>query len=97
MKTNKKVILQLSYPADEVGNKLFLEEELYKKRINPYQDEFMLEEFRKLFPTTIHQFTNIDYIDYYQDIIGPNGQIILSNNPNAIFKIYQRYFSSQCS
>lgn len=86
VKTNKKVILQLSYPADEVGNKLFLEEELYKKRINPYQDEFMLEEFRKLFPTTIHQFTNIDYIDYYQDIIGPNGQIILSNNPNAILK-----------
>lgn len=83
-RTSKRIFLQLSYPADEVGNKLIQEEDLIQHQINPYQDVFTLNDFRKIFPNTIHQFTNIDYIKFYQDIIGPTGTIIFSNNPSTI-------------
>lgn len=82
----KKLVLQLSYPADEVGNRLISEEELINANINPYQDSFTLEEFRKLFPNTKHIFTGVDYIEFYKDIIGVDAEIIFSNNPKAILK-----------
>lgn len=82
----KKLVLQLSYPADEVGNRLISEEELINANINPYQDSFTLDEFRKLFPNTKHIFTGVDYIEFYKEIIGVDAQIIFSNNPKAILK-----------
>ncbi|HHX00900.1 MAG TPA: F420-0--gamma-glutamyl ligase [Acholeplasmataceae bacterium] len=82
----KNLVLQLSYPGDEVGNKLIKETDLINLNINPYQDSFTLEEFRKLFPSTPHQFTGIDYVDYYHEIIGENGKIIFGNNPKEILK-----------
>lgn len=79
-----KLIIQLSYPCDEVGNHLLSLDELDEKGINPYDDVFTYEEFRKLFPVTKHPFTNIDYIEYYKEI--GNCEIILANNPLAILK-----------
>lgn len=58
----KKVIIQFSYPGDEVGNKLISVDELFDSGINPYQDVFTLEEFKKLFPNTVHEFTGVDYL-----------------------------------
>ncbi len=78
----KKLIVQLSYPQDEVGNPLMDIIALEEKGINPYSDIFTYEEFRKIFPSTKHPFTNLDYIEYYKEI--GNCEIIMANNPLAI-------------
>lgn len=82
----KKVIIQFSYPGDEVGNKLISVDELFDSGINPYQDIFTLEEFKKLFPNTVHEFTGVDYLQYYKDISECECEIILANDPRAILK-----------
>ena len=41
----KKVVVLLSYPADEEGNHLFDEDELFDKGVNPYSDVLNEEEF----------------------------------------------------
>ena len=82
----KKVIIQFSYPGDEVGNKLISVDELFDSGSNPYQDVFTLEEFKKLFPNTVHEFTGVDYLQYYKDISECECEIILANDPRAILK-----------
>lgn len=82
----KKLVIQLSYPADEVGNRLISQDELMASKVNPYSDTFTSEEFKRIFKDTIHEFTGIDYLDYYQKIGGNNCQIILANNPCEILK-----------
>lgn len=43
----KKVILMLSYPSDEVGNKLLSYDELDEAGVNPYSDILSLEKYRE--------------------------------------------------
>ncbi len=81
----KQLVVQLSYPGDEVGNKLIIPDDLYDKNFNPYEASFTAAEFKQIFPNTTHQFTGVDYIDYYQKV-NPNITIILSNDPRAILK-----------
>ncbi len=81
----KKVYLQLSFPADEVGNHFITEQQLFDKRVGS-NDSFNEREFRKLFPNIKHKFTGIDYIDLYKKAVGPKCQIILSNNPCELLK-----------
>lgn len=82
----KKVVIQLSFPADEVGNRLVTQDELIEAGINPYADTFTSQEFTKIFKNTTHEFTGVDYIKYYQEIAGENCEIIFSNNPRTILK-----------
>lgn len=82
-----KVVLMLSYPGDEVGNKLVSLDEVDKAGIDPYKDVLSLAEYRKLFGYGVHPFTGIDYIDYYKKLIEEEGaevEIIFANNPKAI-------------
>lgn len=79
----KKLIIQLTYPGDEVGNSFISREQLYESKINPYTDVFTADEFHALFKDTHHKFTGVDYIQYYQEM-GGNCQIILANNPLEI-------------
>lgn len=83
-----KIILMLSYPADEVGNHLVDIDLLDEKGVNPWTDVLTEESFRKLFGyNTKHPFTGIDYIQYYKSVIqeaGSECQIIFSNNPRTI-------------
>jgi hypothetical protein len=65
----KKIVLMLSYPSDEVGNKLVDLEELDDKGINPWTDVLTEEKYRDLFGYNKHPFTGVDYIDYYKEII----------------------------
>ncbi len=81
-----KLIIQLSYPSDEVGNPLFDINLLDEKGINPYVNSYTEEEFRKVFPKTVHPFTGVDYIDYYKQLGGENCEIILSNDPVEMLK-----------
>lgn len=79
----KKLIIQLTYPGDEVGNSFISREQLYESKINPYTDVFTADQFHALFKDTHHKFTGVDYIQYYQEM-GGNCQIILANNPLEI-------------
>lgn len=82
--STKRLIVQLSYPCDEVGNELFPRELVDEKCINPYSEHFDEAGFRKVFgENTVHPFTGIDYIKYYKSL-GDNIEIIFSNNPKYI-------------
>ena len=64
----KKVVLMLSYPSDEVGNALLTYDQLDEAGINPYSDVLTLERYRELFGENKHEFTGVDYVEYYSDI-----------------------------
>ncbi|MBO5394295.1 MAG: coenzyme F420-0:L-glutamate ligase [Clostridia bacterium] len=81
----KKLIIQLSLPADEVGNHLISDEQLLESGINPY-DTLTEEEFYAKFGNTAHEFTGINYVELYKEFGGKNCEIIFSNNPCAILK-----------
>ena len=81
----EKLYIQLSYPADEVGNHIISAADLYKAGINPYSDVFNETEFRSHFKNIKHEFTAIDYIELYREM-GNNAEIILANDPREILK-----------
>ena len=80
----KKLVVQLSYPSDEVGNSFVTPDVLFEKGVNPYTDVFTAEEFRKTFGDVRHIFTGVDYIDYYEKT--GSCEVILANNPCEILK-----------
>ena len=86
-KSAKKVVLMLSYPDDEVGNSLVSLEMLDEAGINPHLRVLTLSEYRATFGENKHQFTGVDYVEYYGDIIKETGaelEIIFSNDPTTI-------------
>lgn len=82
-KGTKKLIIQLSYPCDEVGNSFISQEQLYESKVNPYTDVFTADEFHRVFKDTRHTFTGVDYIEYYREM-AKGCEIILANNPLKI-------------
>lgn len=80
----KKVELLLSYPTDEVGNQFISWRQLHQYNINPYTDLLSYTNYKKYFGDNKHQFTGIDYIDYYKSIIEGEGaecHIVFHNDP----------------
>ncbi len=85
----KKIVLQLLYPSDEVGNALITTDQVDEAGINPYSDVLTLEKYRELFGENKHQFTGVDYVQYYSDIITGEGaevEVIFANHPEEILK-----------
>lgn len=85
----KKVVLMLSYPTDEVGNSLVSLDALDNSGVNPYSDSLSLEEFRDRFGVVRHEFTGVDYLEYYGSLVkecGTEVEIVLANNPVKILK-----------
>ena len=83
----EKVVLQLSYPSDEVGNHLISLDALDEKGVDPYRDVLTLEQYRALFGYEKHPFTGVDYVEYYEDLIkgcGAQVEIIFANDPRAV-------------
>ena len=83
----KKVVLMLSYPSDEVGNALLTYDDLDEKNVNPYSDVVSLEKYRSLFGKKVHEFTGVDYIDFYKQLIEGEGaecEIIFANQAKTI-------------
>jgi F420-0:gamma-glutamyl ligase len=83
----KKIVLMLSYPADEVGNHLVDLDMLDEKGVNPWTDVLTEKQFRDLFGYNKHTFTGVDYIDYYKSLVEEYGvecEVIFSNNPKTI-------------
>ena len=83
----KKIVLMLSYPSDEVGNELVSLDKIDAAGINPYSDVLTLEKYRELFGENKHEFTGVDYVEYYGNIIkdaGAEVEIIFANRATAI-------------
>ena len=85
----KKVVLMLSYPSDEVGNELVSLDMIDEAGVNPYSDVLTLAKYRELFGVNKHEFTGVDYVEYYGNLIescGAECEIIFANQPKAILE-----------
>ena len=83
----KKIVLMLSYPSDEVGNELVSLDKIDAAGVNPYSDVLTLEKYRELFGENKHEFTGVDYVEYYGNIIkeaGAEVEIIFANRAPTI-------------
>lgn len=83
----KKIYLMFSYPSDEVGNAFLTLDDLDAKNINPYSDILTEDKFHELFGNPIHEFTGIDYIKEYRNLIEAQDcecEIIFANQAKAI-------------
>lgn len=83
----KKIYLQLSYPSDEVGNALIKADDLDRSGLNPWNDVLTEARYRELFGRNPHEFTGVDYVGFYRELVESEGcdiEIILGNNPLAI-------------
>ena len=85
----KKIVLQLSYPSDEVGNHLISVDAMDEKGVDPYKDVLTLERYRELFGYEKHPFTGVDYVEYYEALIrdcGAEVEVIFANDPRAVLE-----------
>ena len=83
----KKVVLMLSYPSDEVGNEMISLDKIEEAGVNPYSDVLSLKKYRELFGENKHQFTGVDYVEYYENLIkecGAEAEIVFANQAKAI-------------
>ena len=83
----KKVIIMLSYPADEVGNHLIDFDLMEEKGVDPYKDILNEQQYRQLFGYVKHPFTGVDYVEYYTSLVrecGAEVEIIFANDARAI-------------
>lgn len=92
----KKVILMLSFPADEVGNHLISEQEFHEKGVS--RNELLTEEeYRELFGYTKHEFTGVDYIEYYKELAQIENceiEVVLSNDCRDILRYTEHVLCS---
>ena len=82
-----KIVLMLNYPSDEVGNELVSLDKIDAAGVNPYSDVLTLERYRELFGVNKHEFTGVDYVEYYGNLIREEGaevEIIFANQPRTI-------------
>ena len=83
----KKIVLMLSYPSDEVGNELVSLDKVDEAGVNPYSDVLNLKQYRDLFGENRHEFTGVDYVAYYTEVVegaGAEVEIVFANQPRAI-------------
>lgn len=81
-----ELVIQLSYPFDEVGNPLVSIDKLYELGVYKFDKTYTSEEFYDLVGSVEHPFTGMDYIKTYLDICGGKAKVILSNDPVEILK-----------
>ncbi len=83
----EKVVLMLSYPSDEVGNELVSLDKIDAAGVNPYSDVLTLEQYREYFGENKHEFTGVDYVEYYGNLVrecGAEVEIIFANQAKTI-------------
>lgn len=84
---SKKIYLMLSYPSDEVGNALLSYDDLDAKNIDPFKDVLDYKQYRDTFGYKIHEFTGVDYIEFYKELIeneNCEAEIIFANHAKSI-------------
>ena len=83
----KKIVMQLSYPGDEVGNNLVTPDKLDELGVDPYKDVLDIEKYRALFGYEKHPFTGMDYVEFYRELIegcGAQVEFVFANDPRVI-------------
>ena len=83
----KKVVIMLSYPADEVGNHLIDWDLMDKHDVDPYRDVLSEAKYRELFGYIKHPFTGVDYVEYYGELVkacGAEVEFVFANDPRSI-------------
>ena len=84
----KKIYLVLSFPCDEVGNHLVSDREFYESGVSP-TETLTEKEFMKRFGVPKHEFTGVNYVEYYKEIAAGRDcqlEVIFSNDPTVILK-----------
>ena len=89
-----KIVLVLSYPADEVGNHLIDEDEVEQKGVHPDTDVLTEERYRSLFGyrKIDIRIAGVDYISYFRELIegcGCQCEILLANDCTAVLPYAQ--------
>ncbi|MBE6909401.1 MAG: F420-0--gamma-glutamyl ligase [Ruminococcaceae bacterium] len=85
----KKVVVLLSYPSDEVGNALVSLDAVDEAGVNPYSDVLSAERFTELFGEPKHEFTGVNYVAYYTELVrgaGAECEILFANHATDILK-----------
>lgn len=88
------IVIQLSYPFDEVGNPLVSIDRLYELGITNFNKTYTDKQFYKIVGKIEHPFTGLDYIDFYKKICGDKCKIILSNDPTTILKYTKKVITA---
>ena len=81
-KAAKRIILVLSFPTDEVGNRIFPEDHIFH-----HDDMVYYKDYEELYGKIVHPFTGINYPKYYKELVEEQGaacDIIFSNNPTTV-------------
>lgn len=84
----KKLVVQLSFPSDEVGNGILDENKLISSKFD-LSSLITEEDYFKYFGNFKHPFTGINMVKFYKELIEKEGceaYFILSNNPKDILK-----------
>lgn len=84
-RSERRVYLFLSYPADEVGNHLMDIDMLEESGVNPWKDLLSESEYREQFGENVfHPYTGIDYVTAYKELaVDDNIEIYLTNDAGA--------------
>lgn len=91
-----RIVLMLSYPADEVGNHLLSLDDLDAHGINPWTDVLTEQQFFDKFGHRKHSFTGVDYVMYYRSLIeecGAECEIVFGNDPRNILHYTDKVLS----
>ena len=86
-RSTKHLVIQFSYPSDEVGNQLFDPELVDASGIDPWTDHLTESQFAQAFGGAVHPFTGVDYVAYYRSLVEAEGAtctILFSNHPETI-------------
>lgn len=68
------IVIQLSYPFDEVGNPLVSIDRLYELGITNFNKTYTDKQFYKIVGKIEHPFTGLDYIDFYKKYVVINAK-----------------------
>lgn len=83
----KKIYLMFSYPSDEVGNAFLTYDDLDAKGVNPFSDVLSEEKYIELFGQPCHEFTGVNYVQFFKELIQKEGcecEVIFANQAKTI-------------
>ncbi|MBQ4031641.1 MAG: coenzyme F420-0:L-glutamate ligase [Bacilli bacterium] len=87
-RSTKKLYVQLSFPADEVGNGILDEDKLENSEFN-LGSVISEADYERVFGDWLHPFTGINMLRFYKELIEAEGckaEFILSNSVTDILK-----------
>ena len=79
-KSITKIYIVMSYPTDEVGNRLVSDMAIMESNVNPYTDVLTVKEFYNKLGEPKHPFTGKNYIKEYLEACQGKAEVILCND-----------------